>query len=58
MFVDIWVCQGGQGYTFKEVDVRSAPSELELQDALEDMPEDHPARLRLAQVAALAPPFV
>ena len=47
--------QGGEGYSFNETDVDSAPTDLEQEDALEDYPEDHPARTRLAALAALAP---
>ena len=54
-FYDIWTMQGGEGYSFNDTDVGSAPTDLEQEDALEDYPEDHPARTRLAALATLAP---
>ena len=54
-FFDIWVVYLDDGYIFSGLDVVSAPSELELVDALDDLLEGHPARLRLGQICALAP---
>ena len=54
-FYDIWVCQGDDGYSFTDLDVASAPTDLEQDDPLDDYDEDHPARTRLAALATLAP---
>ena len=58
-FFDMCLMQGGgEGYRFIETDVQSAPDQHEQIDTLDHLPEGHPALLRLAEVAAIAPPII
>ena len=55
-FYTCFVCGGGDAdFAFSETDVLSAPSEFERADSLEDLPDDHPARLKMSQIAAIVP---
>ena len=54
-FYDIFVSMGSGHYSSTQDDVFSAPTHVELPDALHDYAPDHAAHVRLIEILALAP---
>ncbi len=51
----MWALAQDTGYKFSEIDIASAPDQFERGDSLDDLPEGHIARVRMAEVLSIAP---
>ena len=54
-FYSVWSMVEDTGYRFSEIDIASAPDQFERGDSLEDLPEEHHARVKMAEVLSIAP---